>query len=214
MTIPWTPDDAEARQLLDNRIETFDVDPAAMTLWERFVSWLNDALAINIDPSGAGGVILQVVLVLAVGVMAFLVFRYFRPAVSPAGQDTADQLADPSVSAAQYLHEAQRLLAAEQFDQAFLQAYRYMVRTASQRGLIEVTPSTTATTFGVSLTTVLPQHRQAIFDASAEFNRISYGGSIPTREATDAMFELAKTVAASAPQQPGHHNDALRLMPR
>lgn len=214
MTIPWTPDDDHARQLLDSRIDTYDVDPAAMTLWERIISWLNDALAINIDPTGTGSVILQVLLVVAVGVLAFLLFRYFRPAGSPAGQHTDGQLADPDVSAEQYLDQAQRLLAAEQFDQAFLQVYRFMVRSAAQRGLAEVTPSTTATTFGWSLAGVLPEYRQAILDASTEFNRISYGGSIPTRETTEAMFALANTVSTSQPQAMGHHHDPSRLMPR
>lgn len=214
MTTPWTPDDDDARQLLDERIETYDLDPTGMTLWERIIGWLNDALAINIDPTGTGSVILQVLLIIAVGVLAFLVFRYFRPSVSPAADRRGDHLADPSVPAEEYLVAAQRALAAQEFDQAYLQTYRFIVRNASDRGLVEVTPATTATTFGWSLGAVLPAYREALAEASTEFNRISYGGSIPTREAAETVFQLAQTLAAAHPQTGGTHNDPARLMPR
>lgn len=214
MTIPWTPEDDDARQLLDEHIDTYDLDPAGMTLWERIIAWLNDALAINIDPTGTGSVLIQVVLILAVGVLAFLLFRYFRPSLSPAHNRHDDQLADPSVPAEEYLHAAHRLLTAEQFDQAYLQAYRFIVRSASDRGLVEVTPATTATTFGWSLGAVLPAYREALAEVSTEFNRISYGGSIPTREATEAVIQLAQTIATARPPTGSVANDPSRLMPR
>ena len=214
MTTPWTPDDDHARQLLDERIETYDLDPAGMTLWERIIGWLNDALAISIDPTGTGSVILQVLLIIAVGVLAFLVFRYFRPSVFPAADRGGDHLADPSVPAEQYLVAAQRALAAQEFEQTYLQAYRFIVRSASDRGLVEVTPATTATTFGWSLGAVLPAYREALAEASTEFNRISYGGSVPTREAAETVLRLAQTIAAARPQVASPHSDPERLMPR
>lgn len=214
MTIPWTPDDDHARQLLDERIETYDLDPAGMTLWERIIGWLNDALAINIDPTGTGSVILQIVLIVAVGVLAFLLFRYFRPSASPTADRHGARLADPSVPAKEYLHAAQRALAADQFDQAYLQTYRFMVRNASDRGLVEVTPATTATTFGWSLGTVLPAYREALTEASTEFNRISYGGSIPSRPTAESVLRLAQTIATATPQPTSTYQDPARLMPR
>lgn len=213
MTTPWTPDDDRARQLLDERIETYDLDPAGMTLWERIIVWLNDALAISIDPTGTGSVVLQVLLIIAVGVLAFLVFRYFRPSVSPDTDRRGAHLADPSVPAEEYLAAAQRALAAHEFDQAYLQAYRFIVRSASDRGLVEVTPATTATTFGGSLGAVLPEYREALAEASTEFNRISYGGSVPTRESAETVLQLAQSIAAAHPQA-GGHSDPARLMPR
>lgn len=214
MTIPWTPDDEDARRLLNERIDSFDVDPAGPTLWERLINWLNEALTLSIDPTGTGNVLIQVLLVAAVGLLVFLLIRYFRPAGSPAGSDTTDQLADPSVPAEQYLADAQRYLAADQLAQAYLAAYRFMVRTAAQRGLVEVTPATTATTFGWSLGTVLPGSRREIDEASTEFNRISYGGSTPTRDATQHVLTLANTVATASPQTIDHRADPARLMPR
>ena len=214
MTIPWTPDDDEARQLLDERIETYDLDPAGMTLWERIIGWLNDALAINIDPTGTGSVIVQVLLIIAVGVLAFVLFRYFRPSASPAGNRQEAQLADPSVPAEEYLRAAHRLFSAKQFDQAYLHAYRFIVRSASDRELVEVTPATTATTFGWSLGAVLPAYREALTEASTEFNRISYGGSIPTRDVTETVLQLATSIATAHPHPGNTVNDPSRLMPR
>jgi hypothetical protein len=214
MTIPWTPEDDEARRLLDDQIEAFDVDPTAMTWWERFINWLNEALALDIDATGTGNVVIQILLIAAVGVLVFLLVRYFRPSIAPDRPSGGDQLADPTVPAEQYLHQAQQAFEAEEFDQAYLNAYRFMVRSAAQRQLVDVTPATTATVFGWSLGAVLPGYSSAIADASTQFNQISYGGSVPTREATVAMLRLARDAAAAQPQAPSHQHDPARLMPR
>ena len=81
-SIPWTPDDDDARRLLNDRIDSYEVDPAAMSWWERVLQWLNDALLLNVDASGAGSVIIQVFLVLAVVILVILLIRFFRPSVS------------------------------------------------------------------------------------------------------------------------------------
>lgn len=212
-SIPWTPDDDDARRLLNDRIDSYEVDPAAMSWWERVLQWLNDALLLNVDASGAGSVIIQVFLVLAVVILVILLIRFFRPSVSSVTQAEA-QLVDPSISAAQYLDQARQLLASQKLDQAYLQAYRAMVRSTAVRELVEVTPATTATVFGWSLGSVLPSHRIPIHEASEQFNEISYGGGVPTREATSAMINLAQTIAVAQPTATHPHDNPARLMPR
>lgn len=213
-TTPWTPDDDKARRLLDDRIDSYDVDPENMSLWERIVTWLDDLLAFNVDASGAGSILLKMLLIVAVAVLLFLLFRYFRPSVSPAAQDADTSLVDPDVSAAQYLASAQRYLADEDFEQGYLHAFRAMVRSAEQRGLVEVTPSTTATVFGWSLGAVLPSFQRRISEAATEFNSISYGGTVPTREATTHMVQLAQAVPTAQPENAPQHIDPARLIPR
>ena len=93
-----------------------------------------------------------------------------------------------------------------------MHAYRSMVRTGAERDLTEVTPSTTATVFGWALGSVLPAHREAISQASDDFNRISYGGAVPSREATEAVLQLAKTVRTAPPTVTDQN--PIRLMPR
>src|SRR5690625_1009869 len=100
-TTPWTPEDNDARRLLDDRIDSYDVDPENMSLWERIVTWLDDLLAFNVDASGAGGILLKVLLVAAVAVLLFLLFRYFGPSVSPAAQGSVAPLLAPRCSAGQ-----------------------------------------------------------------------------------------------------------------
>ena len=212
-SIPWTPDDDDARRLLDERIDSYDVDPAAMSWWERVLQWLNDALELNVDAAGTGNLVILRFLLVAVAVLALLLIRYFRPSVS-ATHNADGQLVDPSISAAQYLAQARQLLATEQLDQAYLQAYRSMVRAASERQLTEVTPATTATVFGWSLGTVLHTHRTAIHEASDHFNEISYGSARPARQTTEAMIDLAATVAVATPSTPHPHQNPARLMPR
>lgn len=213
-SIPWTPEDEEARRLLDERIESYDVDPAAMSWWERILQWLNDSLALNVDPSGAGSVIIQVFLIIAVVILVLFLIRFFRPSVSPATQGTTSNLADPNISAAQYLDRAKQCLTDDQLELAYLHAYRGMVRAASERELTEVTPSTTATVFGWSLGSVLPAYRVAISQATDEFNRISYGGAVPSREATESMLQLAVHVVTAQRSAAQPHQDPVRLMPR
>lgn len=212
-SIPWTPDDDDARRLLNDRIDSYDVDPAAMSWWERVLQWLNDAMQLNVDASGAGSVIIQVFLVFAVVVLVILLIRFFRPSVSGTTQ-TETQLVDHNISATQYLDKARQLLASEQLDQAYLQAYRSMVRSAAERELVEVTPATTATVFGWSLGSVLPSYRIPITEASEQFNEISYGSAIPTRDATISMINLAETIAVAQPTATHPHDNPIRLMPR
>jgi len=210
---PWTPKDDEARRLLDERIDSYDVGDA-VSIWDRFLRWLDDALAINVESSGAGSVIMQILLVLAVGVVIFVLIRYFRPSMSPDAVDDSDNLVDLTVSAEQYFTEAQRYLESDQLDQAYIHAYRFMVRLAQQRQLVEVTPSTTATSFGWSLGAVLPGHRDDIYAASSQFNQIVYGGSTPSRDAVIAMFHLAQSTQSTQPHIPDPQMDPARLIPR
>lgn len=213
-SIPWTPDDEEARRLLDERIDSYDVDPAAMTWWERLLAWLNDALSLNVDASGAGSILIQIFLIIAVAILIFFLIKFFRPSNSPASQNANANLVDHNISAAQYLDQARQFLADDHLAQAYLNAYRSMVRAASERELTEVTPATTATTFGWSLGSVLPAYRIALNEASDQFNSISYGGAVPSREATDAVVQLATAVTTAQPSAAHPHRDPARLMPR
>src|SRR5699024_11801832 len=56
---PWTPDDDEARKLLTERVDSYEVD-GSLSLWERFLRWLNEALSLNVDSSGPGGIIIVI----------------------------------------------------------------------------------------------------------------------------------------------------------
>lgn len=213
-SIPWTPDDDDARRLLDERIDSYDVDPESISIWERIIRWLNDALSLNVDASGAGSVVMQVLLVLAVAVLVFFLIRYFRPSVSPDAKAQDSQLVDLAIPAEQYFENAQRYLASGELDQAYIHAYRFMVRHAQQRELVVVTPSTTATSFGWSLGAVLPSHQHAINESSTEFNQIVYGGATPTQQAAQAMMQLAQDVQTAQPQTSNPQHDPARLIPR
>lgn len=210
---PWTPDDDEARRLLDERIDSYDIDEA-ISIWDRFLRWLDDLLAVNVDASGAGSFVIQILLVLAVGVVIFVLIRYFRPSVSPDAIDDDEHLVDLTVSAEQYFAEAQRYLEDGQLDQAYIHAYRFMVRLAQQRRLVEVTPATTATSFGWSLGAVLPGHRDDIYAASSQFNQIVYGGTTPSQDSVTAMLHLAHATQSAQPQTPDPQMDPARLIPR
>lgn len=207
--VPWTPEDDEARRILTERVDSYDVDPADITWWERLIGWLNDALSLNVNASGAGSIIIQVLLVIAVAAVVFLLVRYFRPGLAASEHDDVPHLADPNLSAAQYWQSAQQHLAAERFAPAYLDAFRYLVRYATEHQLVEVTPSTTATTFCWSLGAVMPADRDALDAAATEFNAMSYGDWMPNRAQTHAMLQLAQRIATAQPQP-----DPTRLMPR
>lgn len=212
-SIPWTPDNDDARRLLNDRIDSYDVDDS-IGLWERLIRWLNEALTLDVDPSGAGSFVIQALLIAAVVVLVFLLVRYFRPSASPNAPTEDPRLVDPAIAAEEYFDNARHYLASGELDQAYIHAYRFMVRHAQQRQLVEVTPSTTATMFGWSLGAVLPGHRDAINHASTEFNRIVYGGVTPSREAVTTMMQLAQAIQTAQPQTSSPHNDPARLIPR
>lgn len=209
----WTPNDEEARRLLTERIDSYDVD-GSLSIWERFIRWLNEAFTLNVDSSGAGSVVILVLLAAAVAVLVFLLIRYFRPSVSPKSAADDAQLVDSSIAAEEYFESARRYLASGELDQAYIHAYRSIVRNVQQRQLVEVTPSTTATTFGWTLGAVLPGHRDAINDASSGFNRVVYGSTTPSRDAVATVMQLAQAVQTAQPQAYNPHSDPTRLIPR
>lgn len=209
---PWTPDDDEARKLLTERVDSYEVD-GSLSLWERFLRWLNEALSLNVDSSGAGGIIIVILLIVAVAILLFLLIRYFRPSVSPTAAREPD-LVDSSITAEQYLASAQRYLASGDLGQAYVHAYRSIVRDAQQRQLVEVTPSTTATTFGWTMGAILPNHRHAIDQAASTFNQVVYGSMTPTPDAVDTVMQLAQSLQTAQPQAYNPHNDPARLIPR
>lgn len=212
MSTFWTPDDDEARRLLTERIDSYDVD-GSLSLWERFLRWLSESLSISVDSSGPGSIIIVVLLVAAVAVLLFLLFRYFRPSVSPTTANDPE-LVDSSIAAEEYFASAKRYLASGALDQAYAHAYRSIVRNAQQRQLVEVTPSTTATTFGWSMGAILPNHRDALDEASSGFNRVVYGSTTPTRDAVETVMQLAQSLKVAQPQAYNPHNDPARLIPR
>lgn len=209
----WTPNNDEARRLLTERIDSYDVD-GSLSIWDRLIRWLNEALTLNVDSSGAGSVVILVLLAAAVAVLVFLLIRYFRPSVSPKSAAEDAQLVDSSIAAQEYFESARRYLASGELDQAYVHAYRSIVRNAQQRQLVEVTPSTTATTFGWALGAVLPGHREAINEASSGFNRVVYGSTAPSRDAVATIMQLAQAVQTTQPQAYNPHNDPARLIPR
>lgn len=213
MSTSWRPSDEEARQLLTERIDSYDVDDS-LSIWERLFRWLNDALALNVDAAGTGNVVVTVLLIAAVAVLVFLLFRYFRPSAVPDADTAESQLVDPAIAAEQYFTDAQRYLASGDLDQAYIHAYRSIVRRAQQRGLVEIAPSTTATVFGWSLGAVLPRHKDAIQQASTGFNQVVYGDTTPEQAAVSEVMQLAQYLQTAQPQAYDPHNDPARLIPR
>lgn len=214
--VPLTPDDDYARRTLDEHIEAYDVEPAASTWWERLLAWLNEALQLNVDPAAAGNVATYGLLAVAIGVVVVLLVKYFRvPAPSGDATESAGTLADPAITAQEYLVQAQHQLAAGQWGQASLAAFRCLVRTAAERNLVDITPATTATVFGWHLGIRFPDLQHTITDAATEFNTLSYGAGTPTKHRAETMVKLAQDLGTAQPQplNPQHQSPA-RMMPR
>src|SRR5699024_1061618 len=101
--------------------DSYDID-GSLSLWERFIRWINEALRLNVDSSGAGSVVIVVLLGAAVAVLLFLLIRYFRPSVSPAAIEES-QRGDSWCESEEYFDSAKRYLASGKLYQAYIHAY-------------------------------------------------------------------------------------------
>jgi len=206
--IPVDPDAPHARQWLIDELAKPEYQAAKPTWFDLVAQAIKDWFASLWlpDASGAGNVflIVAIVVVLALIVVAFLVFgvphraRRTQPGAVLDVTDTrtADRLrADASAAAA-----------AGRWSDAVLDRFRAIALALRERTVIAMMPGTTAHEVAERAAPVFPAHAGALREAAAAFDAVRYLG----REATASDYDrLAELDGALRVTRPAHDADAM-----
>jgi hypothetical protein len=172
---------------------------ASPSLVEQIARWLGDLLGRVIGAVGSvgpGGIVGLVVLAALVVLIVVLV----RWRVGPLRRSAAD---DHSVfvgqvrSAADHRAEADRAVAAGDWDEAVRQRFRALVRALEERDVLDPRPGRTADEAAAEAARVLTTSAQALSSAARAFDDVAYGGLHADAEADRRMRMVDEQVAGT-----------------
>jgi len=174
----FEPSAEEARRLLREELSDRVYREAEPNWFDRLVSgfleWLG-SLAVGDGAAPAALLGLLLVLVVGAAIAAILIFglprlRRRRPPLVPLFGEDDDR------SAAELRAAAARAAARGDFTAAVLDGFRALARGLDERGLLLVSPGTTAHAVAEGAVTVLPEARAELERAAGDFDRARYQG--------------------------------------
>lgn len=110
-----------------------------------------------------------------------------------------DVLEDPSLTIHDYRARATRALAQDRLDEATLDFFRAIARSASDRTLLEEAPGRTAHEISVALARPFPGQTGELAAAADTFDAIRYGGQHATRADAEGLQQLDRQLTRTTP---------------
>jgi hypothetical protein len=165
-------------------------------LWDRFMDWLTDLRdsASNIAPDT------WVTIAVGIFVVAIVAVLFFAgPLRRERRVQTGGMMGEDDRPAEQIREEADKLAGQGEWAQAAIQRFRAVVRSLSERVLIQETPGMTAHEAAHQATDRLPDLTSELVQGADRFDALAYGGRPGSREWYDAMVALDRFVAAAKP---------------
>lgn len=219
----FQPDSEEAQRLLDEEFQRPEYVAAEPTLAQKAWNWVSEKFAelfsgvarASAEAGWPAWIVIPVIVLVLV-----LLFLWIRPGKIGKARTSGDSdLLDFHVTAEQYLQSAQESLARQQFSDAYLAAFRSLLRDADDRAIITISRSTTATLAMRDLAPAFPQYSQQLYAVTEQFNLIIYGGGLATENQVRDFMALVQQVKNTAPvyredNEFGVAQDPARLVPR
>lgn len=182
-TLPPPATDAEEiRRGAEEILRRPEFQPPPRSLYQRALDEIGELLGKAIDAlvgGGAGGVVAWVLLVAAVGAIAYLVVRGVQagrgrraPDQPSAVVDVDDEVGRPPTA---WDAEATRLEGEGRWREALRCRYRSLVATLARSGIVDEVPGRTAGEYRTIVGGVRPQVERPFGDATDLFERAWYG---------------------------------------
>jgi hypothetical protein len=196
-----TPDADEARRLLEQELSRPEYAQARGQNWfaeqfEKFINWLSGGIgpAESLSDSQLVAIAAVVVAVAAVAVWVYLgPLRFERRRRTQAMLDGEDR------PAADLRAEAASLAAAADWTLATLQLFRAMVRSLSERAIIDETPGMTAHEAAHQAAARLPALAGRMRSAADVFDSLAYGNRAGSSAKYREMLGLDAELSAATP---------------
>jgi len=197
--VPVDPDAPKARHWLEQELAKAPYQQAHPSLiqqaWNQFEDWLNGLFQslgdAKVDVPGVGNIlpVILVVLVVVLGVVAFLIFglpRINRRSRVPGelfGED------DPRDAAA-LRRDARKAAAGGDFTTAVAELFRALARRLDERAIVSTFPGTTARGFATRAGDAFPVAAERLGDCAADFDAVRYLGRPGTAEQWERIAAL------------------------
>lgn len=200
--VPVQPDGDQARQ--------WAIDELAKTVYqEAKPSWVDQLLAAALDwimslLAGLRGVNanlgIVIIIVAAALVIGVSIWR-LKPRANRSHAADKEVFDDGAArSAAEYRDAARRAADDGFFSQAVLEQFRAIVRSAEERTIIDVQPGGTANEVTDQLVGAFEASAPSLRDASALFNTVRYGNSLPQGADFDRLVDLDLALQRRSPR--------------
>ncbi|GAA0999432.1 DUF4129 domain-containing protein [Subtercola frigoramans] len=200
---PLGPSAPDARQWLLTELAKPEYE-AAKPSWldrasEDFLNWLS-SLVVPSD-GNLGGFLPAVVLVIVIAlvVIAFIVFGRPRLARKVAADQAALFGSRDLRSSAQLRASAAAAADAGDYRTALEELYRALARRQAERTIVRLTPGTTAHGFAAQASECYPAHAPGLEQAARTFDDVRYLGGAATREAYLQLVALERELRDRPP---------------
>jgi hypothetical protein len=201
-TVPVDPDADEARQWVVDELTGSDYQAAQPIWFDQLSAAVGDWFAsLNIGsangPPGLGALIV-ILLVVAVLVVAFLIFGL--PRLNRRSTVTGSLFGENDDRDAAAMRRAAELAASQNdFALAVAEAFRAIARGLAERTVLTISPGTTAHDFSVRAAASFPAFDERLADAATAFDDVRYLGGTGTREQYEAVASLESALRATSP---------------
>ena len=183
--VPVDPDADTARQWARDELSKQEYQTGGGTNWlERFMNWVQDLLSgVGNGIGGAwGGWGTLAAIAIGAAVIALIVWLVVGPLRRSRSRGTADEeLGDPTLTSKDLLASARAAADAGDWNKAVIEAYRALIRSLTEREVIDGRPGMTAFEAALAASDAIPAIAQAVTTDADVFDAVRYGHLAATR---------------------------------
>jgi hypothetical protein len=196
---PTDRDPDEVRRLAEEILSDPRYDEPPTPLMERFWGWVADRIGDLLDllaSGGGGGLLAWAVLLLALAVAAFAVWRAVRrwPRSARGGEDGVSAMVELTRSPAAWRAEAERLEEQGRWAEGLLCRYRALVGELVADGAIPEAPGRTAREHVADVRVARPAGAAAFAEATDLFESVWYGAAPSGPAEAERLAALERAV--------------------
>lgn len=200
---PTDRDPEEVRRLAEEILSDPRYDEPPTPLWERFWEWVADRIAELLDllaSGGGGGLLAWAVLLVALAVVAFAVWRAARawPRSARTRDDGVSAMVELTRTPAAWRSEAQRLEGQGRWAEGLLCRYRALVGELVADGAIPEAPGRTAREYVGDVRATRPAGADAFAEATDLFESVWYGAAPSGPTEAERLAALERAVLSPA----------------
>jgi hypothetical protein len=201
LDVPVDPDADTARQWARDELAKQEYQNGGSTNWlERFMNWIQDLLSgVGNGIGGAwGGWGTLAAVVIGIAVIALIVWLVVGPLRRSRSRGTADEeLGDPTLTSKDLLASARAAADGGDWNKAVIEAYRALIRSLTEREVIDGRPGLTAFEAALAASDAIPAIAQAVTTDADVFDAVRYGHLAATRAHYEHVLET-RDVAGKA----------------
>lgn len=201
---PLLPNAEEARRWAAEELaksEYREAEPGWLdSLWQNFLDWLAALDGSAAAPDPVPGPVIGIVIAVVIAIAVILA----RPRLNARARRRGNEVFEPdsALTAVDYRHRADAAASAGKWEDAVVDRFRALVRSAEDRTILEPQPGRTADEVVLALTVPFPAEVQRLHRAGSTFDAIRYGNATAGKADYQSMAGLDDGLEATRPVKP------------